>query len=355
VTHAAGPDALWAPLVAHGTQWCASNVHAEARWLDTSDGRWRVSLTTRMPRNSYVVSATGQYLDYALEEVRRLPSALERGVSRGALAFVAPVLRALDPVVMLDALPLSTVLHPTRTAAQWRAGIEAAREQYPGVPVVIRSLDAVACPDALDIVSKLGLHLIPSRLVFHQNPTHDAFWHIRNIRNDLAMIAAAPMEQRELEARDAPAIARLYWQLYIEKHSHLNPAFSVEWLALGMTAGVLRGAGLIHDGRLAAAYLSYSVENTMTNPVFGYDTTLPQQLGLYRRLSVLTMQDARKRGLRLHASSGAPGFKASRGGAPALEYHAVDLRSVRGAQRAAWRFTIGVAKTIGPRLLRSAQ
>ncbi len=348
------PDALWAPIVTRGMYWCAPNVHADAQWIEAEGARWRVSVTTPTPRNSYVVSSTGQYLDYALEEIGRLPSTLHRALSRGALQSFSPLLRALDPVAMLDALPVSTVLHGERATQEWHAGIAAARDAYRGLPVVVRSLDPVICPSALSAVSTAGMRLIPSRLVFHQDPREAAFWQIRNVRQDLAMIAAAPLQHRALTPSDATQIAALYWQLYGEKHSRLNPEFSAAWLAHGMAVGVLRGAGLIHDGRLAAAYLSYTVDNVMTNPVFGYDTTLPQHLGLYRRLSVLTMQDARDRGLRLHASSGAPGFKASRGGLPTIEYHAIDLRTVTGVQRAAWRFVMRTANAIGPRLLQSA-
>ncbi len=350
----ASPDALWAPIVMHGMPWCAPNVHARVQWLPVGGAVWRVSITTPTPRNSYVVSATGQYLDYAVEELRRLPTAVQRWMAGAAWRPLAPMLRSLDPVVMLDALPVSTILHARRSEYEWRDGIEAARAAFPGMPIVVRSLDDIACPEARVSLNRAGLEFIPSRLVFHQDPRQSAFWRIRNIRNDLAMIAAAPLRVHALSPADAPRIAALYWQLYGEKHSLLNPHFTVEWLAHGMDSGVLRGAGLMHDGRLAAAYMSYTMENMMTNPVFGYDTTLPQQLGLYRRLSVLTMQDARDRRLRLHASSGAPGFKASRGGVPTLEHHAVDLRTVTGAQRAAWRVTLRVSRAIGPQLLRSA-
>jgi hypothetical protein len=349
------PDHLWTPLVDLGTHWCAPNVHAHAQWLDVDSDRWRVALTRPCERNSYVVSATGQYLDYALEETRRIASRALRALSRAALLPMAPVLRALDPIVVLDALPVSTVLHERRSQARWRAALERARIEFRGLPIVVRSVDPVASQDLLSTLREIGMALIPSRLVFHQDPRHGDFWRIRNVRRDLALCTETPLESRNLTTHDSPQIAALYWQLYGEKHSELNPQFTAAWMAHGIAQGVLSGEGLIHDGRLAAAYLSYSVENVMTNPVFGYDTTLPQQLGLYRRLSVLTMRRAQSHGHRLHASSGAPGFKASRGGVPTLEYHAVDLRGVRGRQHAAWLLTLRVADAIGPRLLRSAK
>lgn len=348
------PDQLWDPIVARGTEWCAPNVHADAHWLDVDSERWRVAVTRPRARNSYVVSATGQYLDYAREEARRIPSATLRALSYAAMQSLAPVLRALDPIVVLDALPVSTVLHVPQPQSRWRAALERARAEFRGLPIVVRSVDQICSMDLLVTLRDLGMAMMPSRLVFHQDPRAEEFWRIRNVRHDLALCAAAPMESREMTTRDCPQIAALYWQLYGEKHSALNPQFTASWMAHGIEHGVLSGEGLIHDGRLAAAYLSYSVENVMTNPVFGYDTTLPQQLGLYRRLSVLTLRRAQSRGQRVHASSGAPGFKASRGGVPTIEYHAVDVRSARAVQHAAWRLALRVADAIGPRLLRSA-
>lgn len=348
-------DHLWEPLVEHGTTWCAPNVYAEAGWLAVDDVRWRVAVTRPSPRNSYVVSATGQYLDYAREEIRRLPSATARSLSRAALFPLAPLLRALDPVVVLDALPVSTILHATRSSDAWCAAFERARNTYPGLPIIVRSLDECASAATMSRLRDAGAELIPSRLVFHQDPRREEFWRIRNVRNDLALSIGEPMQSVTLRADDAPRIAELYWILYGEKHSELNPHFSAAWLAHAMITGVFGGEGLIHDGRLVAVYLSYRVEDVMTNPVFGYDTALPQQLGLYRRLSLLTMQAARRDGVRLHASSGAPGFKASRGGVATMEYHAVDVRGVKGAQRLAWHIFATTVRAIAPRVFRSAR
>ena len=348
-------NALFQPLVVHGTAWCAPNMHADAHWLDVDGVKWRVSVTRPTLRNCYVVSATGQYLDYARDELRRLPSRVARIGSHAAFWPLAPVLRALDPIVVLDALPISTVLHPSRTEGEWSRAIDVARSMFGSLPILIRSLDDVACTDARAALGRIGLQMVPSRLVFHQDPRRDDFWRIRNVRHDAALAARTPMLSRPLTPEDCPRIAELYWMLYGHKHSTLNPQFRSEWLAHGIQCGVLRGDGIEEEGQLVAAFLSYSVADVMTNPVFGYDTTLPQERGLYRRLSLLTMQAARRDGLRIHASSGAPGFKASRGGVATMEYHAVDLRSARGTQRAAWKMLLSITSAVAPTLFGRAQ
>lgn len=347
-----GVDALWAPLVDHGSRWCAPNIHADARWLDVDGERWRLSFTQPASRNSYVVSATGQYLDYAREELHRLPAPFVRNASRVLLSVAAPMLRALDPVLILDALPLSTVLHPARSESQWARALRATRAAHPGYPILVRSLDNVTGDRTLTQLRSLGLSLMPSRLVFHQDPRTTDFWTARNLRKDTALMERAPLACRALAPTDAEQIAALYWMLYGQKHSRLNPQLSAAWMAHGMASHALRGEGIEYNGRLVAVYLSYGVEGVMTNPVFGYDTSLPRALGLYRRLSVMALRAARQQGMLLHASSGAPGFKATRGGIPAIEYLAVDLSGARHLQRLAWQGALRVAQSIGPQMLR---
>ena len=71
----------------------------------------------------------------------------------------------------------------------------------------------------------------------------------------------------------------------------------------------------------------------VTTPLIGYDTTLPKELGVYRRLMALLYEDAKRRGCRLHLSSGAGSFKAGRGGEPHLEYTAIHTRHLGPIRR----------------------
>jgi hypothetical protein len=346
--------ALWSPLLTRGVPACITNLAADVLLLDDGVREWRVARTLPMARNCYVVSATGQYLEYGREEIRRLDSGALRAAARGALLPLAPVLRALDPIVVLDALPVSTVLHDEHDAASWARALRAVRLRFPHEPIVVRSLDARSSLTTMRTLESCGMQMVPSRLVFHHDPRDPAFWRIRNIRHDLDLMDTDPLPVRRLDVADAPAIARLYWQLYGTKHSTLNPRFTPAWIADGMAADTLRGEGIVLDGALVAVYLAYELNGWMTNPIFGYDLRVPQARGLYRRLSLLTVRRARRRGLQVHASSGAPGFKASRGGVPALEYHAVDTRGAQLCPRLAWWLTRQTALRLAPRLLAHA-
>jgi hypothetical protein len=70
--------------------------------------------------------------------------------------------------------------------------------------------------------------------------------------------------------------------------------------------------------------MGFFVRNgAMTQPLFGYDTSLPLEEGLYRLLTLVTLQEGVKRGLLVHASGGVGKFKKVRGGESVTEYNAV--------------------------------
>ena len=96
----------------------------------------------------------------------------------------------------------------------------------------------------------------------------------------------------------------------------------------------------------------FEADDTMTAPIVGYETSLPQALGLYRRLMALAARRARAGRLLLNMSAGAAAFKRNRGGVAAIEYSAVFTRHLPLRHRvAAWLVRV-LLDTIGLPLLR---
>jgi hypothetical protein len=75
----------------------------------------------------------------------------------------------------------------------------------------------------------------------------------------------------------------------------------------------------------------------MTTPLLGYDTSLPQEVGLYRMLSAQLTLEATKRGIILHQSSGAASFKRFRGFIENIEYSAVFYQHLPFWRQLVWR------------------
>jgi hypothetical protein len=84
--------------------------------------------------------------------------------------------------------------------------------------------------------------------------------------------------------------------------------------------------------------MGFFVRNgVMTQPLFGYDTRLPQAEGLYRLLTLITLQEGLQRNLLVHASGGVGKFKKIRGGKSVIEYNAVFARHLPRKRQMPWK------------------
>ena len=99
--------------------------------------------------------------------------------------------------------------------------------------------------------------------------------------------------------------------------------------------GVLRAfhPGQDHDdphgqeeGRIDGSYGYMIHEDVLFSPVFGYEMSIPQEVGLYRMLVYRLVQDAFDLGLAIETGGGADEFKSMRGDSPVARYGAFYVR-----------------------------
>jgi hypothetical protein len=84
--------------------------------------------------------------------------------------------------------------------------------------------------------------------------------------------------------------------------------------------------------------MGYFVRNgAMTQPLFGYDTSLPQETALYRHLTAVTLQDGKELGLTVHASAGVGPFKMNRGAKRFIEYNAIFAKHLPRSRQMPWK------------------
>ena len=123
---------------------------------------------------------------------------------------------------------------------------------------------------------------------------------------------------------------------YLEKYSFNNPQFNEKFIELVFKNHAWQFQVLRKDGKIDGVIGFYEVNGIMTTPILGYDTSLPQEVGLYRMLSALLTIEATKRGIILHQSSGAAEFKRFRGFVGNIEYSAVFNRHLPLQRRLVW-------------------
>lgn len=304
--------------------------------------------------NAWVCSPLTTYGSYVIEEIRRtvpmplcLPlQALCRGY-RGVLS-----LARADQVVAINNWMLSTNLYPgfdPERDAQALAGmVEQVRQRWPGHAVWFRSLNAQHNGAWIAALRALGFDLLPSRQVYLFGDLAQAGH--ANLRRDLKLLQRTPLTAKasgDFTAEDFVRAEALYRYLYLDKYSRLNPHYGAAFMQRWHAAGLLEFWGLCDGGRLEAVIGTFRQGDTITAPIVGYNTALPQSLGLYRLLMAHVFDTARQRGLRINLSAGAAHFKRLRGGRAALEYSAVLSSHLSAPRRAALRTLRGLAGAIG--------
>jgi hypothetical protein len=334
------------------TRFAASaiaNVTTRMCLLETGEHLLPVSINNggEGPDNSYVVSPLTTYVGYAEYEIGRLGRPWLTAPLRRLVRVLGSCLETarVDRIVQVNNWLLSTNLYP----ANWD-GVDLPDitrllvETYPDHAIGFRSLNRYCNAKLIARMEALGYLTIPSRQVYlfdgHDGP-ESAYLHRRDSRNDGRLLTHSGYEQvpgAALADADYPYLEQLYNALYLDKYCRLNPQFTANWLRAGQRDGWLKLIALRSPaGRFDAVLGWIANEGILTTPVVGYDTKLPQKLGLYRLISQITLEEAARRRCMLNMSAGAAHFKRMRGGQPEIEFSLVQVSHLPRQRQRMWR------------------
>jgi len=265
-------------------------------------------------------------------------------IFRLAIAFSDRLLRSakINKIVHIDNWLLSTNLHGDWNGADLDEIRTLLVAEFPDHIIGLRSLDRWSCPQLLEAARKDGWRLLPSRQIWVTDEL-EVNWRRRNSsKQDFRVLKKSGFQIDEFDTMtraDAERISDLYRMLYVEKYSDLNPVFEADYIAMTHGHGILRFRGVRDKTGLLVAIAGMFVRGTiLTAPVVGYDTTRPQNEGLYRIACWLFSDFAARSGLRLNGSAGAGHFKRARGAKGEIEYWAMFCRHLP-----LWRRTVIVA------------
>lgn len=329
------------PMMVEGVQKYFLNVKTELGILQAGDVVVPLTITAQNYSNSYVCSPYTQYISYAREESQLVRNAAARQALRLALNPLGLFFRAsgLNHMVSVNNWLLSTNLHPKGLAERVGEVTQFLREHFPDRAISFRSITEEQDPELYSSLQRAGYKLIPAREIYLTDASQDKAFRSRMFRSDLKILQDSDYEVltgEQLSARDADRMAELYSQLNIEKYSRCNPMYSARFFAHAIEQQLLNFRALRRNGRIDGILAYYSRDGVMTAPCFGYDTSLPQSLGLYRMISTLLLLEARKEGALLNHSGGAGSFKTLRRATPCMEYIAVYDQHLPPFRKVAW-------------------
>jgi hypothetical protein len=323
-------------------------------------GEWRTPVTVNdhSPGNAWVCSPHTTYVDYAIEEAGRvLPAAIALPLALICRGIGALLRRArIDRAVAINNWLVSTNLYPEPipgTAARW---IDEACGRWPDHALWFRSLNQRHNSALIGQLENAGCVLVPSRQVYLFESVDPEGRDHADLRRDFRLLAREACRlspASEWSSADYQQAERLYAALYMDKYSALNPRYTARFLRPWAERGLIELSGF-RDGRgvLQAVVGTFSLDGTVTSPIVGYETALPQKLGLYRLLAATVLKSSAERGWRINLSAGAADFKRQRGGIPEMEYSAVFDGHLPLSRRMAIRALASITQRIGKPIMK---
>jgi len=337
-----------------------ANLETKVEAFEVADRVFPLTLNDENEaRKCYICCPTSAYIDYAMDETRNFAGhPLLRRALNALISACAPLVKAsgLDRQVQVNNWLYSTNPVPLLdrpTVASLRSVLIA---RFPDRAIVIRSLNDIADPATIAALKAEGFDMLAARQVYIFADRSAAPAMTRDMKRDRARLRATPFERvgdGDFTQADYARAEALYTMLYLDKYAPLNPHYTARYIAEMHRRGIIGLAGLRRPGgELVAVTGLFENGGTLTQPIVGYDTSLPVGEGLYRMVMAMAQDHATSRGLFFNMSAGAAGFKRRRGAVAAIEYNAVYAGHLPRRRRVAIRLMEAVLARIGIPLLR---
>lgn len=344
-----GAGAYWRRVLRQGAGAVAENLGGQSGVLLQGDVVLPFTALEPVEDASFAASLRTQFCLYPQEELHFVEGARERAIAKAALTAAAALaqLLSMDRVVQWSDFLLSTNHHRTDLASQVAGATRALAKAFPQHALMVRSLDRRSHSGAIEALASEGYLLLPSRVVYYFDGAASGFASRNTTKRDRKLLGDGRFTEvgaAGFTAADGEALARLYRQVYVEKHSRLNTRYRASFLSDAAAEGMLSFRGLREaDGRLVAVLGIFDFGGILSVPFVGFETGAPVEDALYRRLVSGLLEEVRRERRLLNYSSGADDFKRRRGGEAVLEYHAVYAEHLPLGRRLLYR---GLAEAV---------
>lgn len=318
-----------------------------------------ISINEAEYENSYICSPYTHYVSYAKQELVLLRNPLlEKGLAY-VLSGLGGLLKAskINKTVHVNNWLVSTNLYPEIKPDQLKELFSFVKDRFPDHTIIYRSLNETNHQELMEAFRSLQFKMVASRQIYLVHPAKrhslnaKARWLLKRDYGLLEQHGYEVLEGKQLTDEDIPRLLELYNALYLQKYSMYNPQFNERFFALALKKEILQLHAIRKNGRIDAVLGYFCRNGVMTTPIFGYDLSVPQEIGLYRMLSALLYRIALENGHFLNESSGAAQFKRNRGATSEIEYSAVYDAHLPFYRRFCWSFLEAIINRIGIPLL----
>ncbi|AUP80981.1 hypothetical protein [Flavivirga eckloniae] len=330
------------------------NVKTTYRVLRVNDNLFfPVTINDEEWDNSFVCSPYTAYANYSKDEIKwKIKNRIVKKLLLILLNVIAKWLRkgALNKNIHVNNFLLSTNPFPEWDGREIEAITAFIVSEYPEHAIIFRSLNIYQHSKLIDVLKASSYDAIGSRQVYIFDLSKEAWLKHRNNKHDNRLIRKSGLRliDHDKMKEYLPQALELYRKLYLVKYSKFNPQFTLKYIQECHEKELVKFQGYIdeHDSLKAFSGV-FTIENTITSPLVGYDTDMPQKDGLYIHAAQLAILEKFETGLLLNLSSGASGFKRMRGGQPSIEYSLLYLKHLPRKRRLRWQALKVLSNKIG--------
>lgn len=331
------------PLIEEGSQKYIDNVETQAKLFKVGNYTFPGCINNTEYQSSYVCSIYNALVSYGAEESHKIGSSLIEYPIRGLMALQSALLKSgkINKNIFINNYLLSTNLYPNWQGESLAEFTNTLIKQYPKHAILFRSLNQHTNKTQLEAFENAGYSLVPTRQVYIFDKSLNNYKKRRNFKKDKELLENSDyqvVQHQDISEADYPRIVELYNLLYLKKYSKHNPQYNEQMIAHWHKNNLLYIQLLKSPtGKIDGVIGCFENEQLTSAPLVGYDTALPQELGLYRMLIYLILEHTDSQNKILNLSSGASGYKISRGGQAFIEYAALYTKHLSIGRRFTWR------------------
>lgn len=331
------------PLIKHGSQYFIDNVETKARLFSIDSNTFPGGINDTEYDSSYVCSIYNALVSYGAEESHKIGNVFLEYPIRLFMSLQSALLKfgQINKNIFVNNYLLSTNLYPKWHGQGIQTFTQELIQSNPKHAIIFRSLNYHTNKTLLQKFQQCGYELIPTRQVYIFDKGLNDYHQRRNVMRDKILLEQSDyrvIEHHEISSHDYPRIIELYNMLYLQKYSKHNPQYNEKMIAHWHQNNLLNMKLLKSpSGSIDGVIGCFENEFVTSAPLVGYDTSLPQHIGLYRMLIYLVLKHTDEKNKILNLSSGAPDFKRSRGGQPFIEYAALYSKHLPLRRRIIWR------------------
>lgn len=329
-----------------------ANLETHVDLLDWGDQTLPITINNGTAGRTFVCSPRVGWIDFTKEELARFPNKWLVPPLSAVINSMGALLRLCDlnRIVHINNWMMSTNLPVDLDTRQAVAQTRALTTQFPDHFLAMRSLTRRQSGPLMQALENAGWIFFPSRQIFIVDDVANQSLTRRDARNDARLWQAKAFtydEVQDMSDADAARIATLYSMLYLIKYSHLNPAYTADFIKLAHNMKVIRFLALRDEsGEIQAFGGFHRFGKHGTMPLLGYNTDMPASAGLYRLACHAGSLYAARHKLQFNMSSGATLFKRTRGATPEMEYTAFYIKHLPTRRRAPFGILQLVSKYI---------